>query len=115
MPPLNCLCMLLLCKLVMGAPGKYCPGKEGREEAVGEGEERDVAESWSQLAEPTPGATKIQLQKPSPKLWALALATSSWRSCRGGRCQCSLTALRLAMPGFAPGVYHPDGFLGDLR
>lgn len=52
----------------MGALGKYCPGKEGREEAVGEGEERDAAESWSQLAEPTPGATKIQLQKPSPKL-----------------------------------------------
>lgn len=50
----------------MGAPGKYCPGKEGREEAVGEGEKRDTADSWPQLAESTPGATKIQLQKPSP-------------------------------------------------
>lgn len=68
--------MLLLCKLVMGAPGKYCPGKEGQEEAMGEGEERDAAESWPQLAEPTPGATKIQLWKPSPKLVALALAVS---------------------------------------
>lgn len=91
MPPLNCLCMLLLCKLVMGAPGKYYPGKEGREEAVGE--ERDAAKSWPQLAEPTPGATKIQLQKHSPKLWALALAMTSWSSFRGGRRQCSLTRL----------------------
>lgn len=29
--------MLLLCKLVVGALGKYCPGKEGQEEAGGRG------------------------------------------------------------------------------
>lgn len=92
----------------MGAPGKYYPGKEGREEAVGE--ERDAAKPWPQLAEPTPGATKIQLQKPSPKLWALALAMTSWSSFRAGRRQCSLTALGSASPGFAPRVYHTDGF-----
>lgn len=47
MPPLNCLCMLLLCKLVTGAPGKYCPGEEGQEEAAAA--EGEVGEKSSQV------------------------------------------------------------------
>lgn len=102
MPPLNCLCMLLLCKLVTGAPGKYCPGEEGQEEAEGEGggeKQPSPGHSWLSQHQGAEQGFSFRNTAPSSGPWPWPCLYGD-HSGGGDTYLCSLTALKSGTPGF---------------
>ena len=64
-PPLNCLCMPLLCKLVMGAPGKYRPGEWGGGKVGETGKQSQLLASVGRASAQEQG---VSCPKTSPEL-----------------------------------------------